>query len=183
MAVAIWTVVVGQSGRDGSVRLCDVVVPVQGRHDPGLTGLGSQQSVRLRSGVQRKDSVKLSLWRLRLKGVQVAQCVGAQEEIPGNLPGPGLGVDEVAGAPSAESSKLRQDGVDGALQRSLHTRRPPNLAKGPWPWSVRISASGPSRRASWTKWAAWCAGPRPRPVRRPRPFALPPRRGPVHLRC
>ena len=40
--------------------------------------------------------------------MQVAKGVGAQEEVPDDLPEPGLGVDQVAGASGAEGRELRQ---------------------------------------------------------------------------
>ena len=40
--------------------------------------------------------------------MQVAKGVGAEQEVPDDLPGPGLGVDQVAGASGAEGRELRQ---------------------------------------------------------------------------
>ena len=63
--------------------------------------------------------------------MQVAQSTGTQKKVPGNLSGPGLGIDQVAGAPGAESGQLRQNGVDGRLEGSLEGREVSGASERP----------------------------------------------------
>ena len=48
------------------------------------------------------------------RGVEVADLVGPGQQVPGHVPQPGGGVDQVGGA--AQRGDLRQDAVDGGLQ-------------------------------------------------------------------
>ena len=48
--------------------------------------------------------------------VQVAESVGAQQQVPGDLARPGLGVDQAAATAGGQGRQLREDGVYSALQ-------------------------------------------------------------------
>ena len=77
--------------------------------------------------------------------MQVADLVRAGEQVPGHVPGPGGSVDEIGGP--AERGDLRQDAVDGRLERR-------DLAGQAAPCSARMSASWPSKRPSLSARAA-----------------------------
>ena len=84
--------------------------------------------------------------------VQVAQRVGAQEQVPGDLAGPGLGVDQVAAAAGGQGCRLREDGVYGALQAGFGSSQ--DVAKGPADCKARMSASWASSLPSLSASAA-----------------------------
>ena len=67
------------------------------------------------------------------RGVQVAYLICPGQQIEGNVAGPGRSIDQIGGA--AERGDLRQDAVDGRLQRR-------DLAgQGPALCSAKMSAS------------------------------------------
>ena len=63
------------------------------------------------------------------RGVQVADLVRAGQQVPGHVPQPGRGVDQVGGA--AEGGDLRQDPVDGGLQGDLQVAEVSCRGEGP----------------------------------------------------
>ena len=146
--------VIGQLGVRVALGLVD------GRHH-GHGNFGAGEVVRQRGA----DSVIRSLGAVRIAaeaqgpvvvgeldaqgsgGVQVSDLVGAGQQVPGHVPQPGGGVDQVGGAP--EGGDLRQDPVDGGLQGDLQVAEVPCLGR------AKMSASCPSRRASWRACPAW----------------------------
>ena len=103
---------------------------VDGRHDGG-GDFGSREVVRQGRG----DGVVGLLRGVRIaaeaqgpvvvgeldaqgaRGVQVTDRVGPGQQVPGHIPQPGGGVDQIRGA--AERGDLRQNPVDGGLQGDL----------------------------------------------------------------
>ena len=63
------------------------------------------------------------------RGVQVADLIGAGQQVPGHVADPGGGVDQVGGA--AQGGDLRQDAVDGGLQGDLQVAEVPCRGEGP----------------------------------------------------
>ena len=61
--------------------------------------------------------------------VEVADLVGAGQQVPGHVADPSGGVDQVGGA--SESGDLRQDPVDGGLQGDLQVAEVPCRGEGP----------------------------------------------------
>ena len=103
------------------------VVPAQRGQHPALGGLGRQQGVGLGSAVAvagqaQREVVVLQAQAQRRACVEVPDRVRPQQQVPGDLAGPGLRVDQVQPAAGGQSSQLRQNRVDGALQRGLGRR-------------------------------------------------------------
>ena len=63
------------------------------------------------------------------RGVQVTDLIGAGQQVPGHVPQPGGGVDQVGGA--AQGGDLCQDAVDGGLQGDLQVAEVPCRGEGP----------------------------------------------------
>ena len=63
------------------------------------------------------------------RGVEVADLVGPGQQVPGHVPQPGGGVDQVGGA--AQCGDLRQDAVDGGLQGDLQVAEVSCRGEGP----------------------------------------------------
>ena len=63
------------------------------------------------------------------RGVEVADLVGPGQQVPGHVPQPGGGVDQVGGA--AQRGDLRQDAVDGGLQGDLQVAQVSCRGEGP----------------------------------------------------
>ena len=62
-------------------------------------------------------------------GVEVADLVGAGQQVPGHVADPSGGVDQIGGA--SEGGDLRQDPVDGGLQGDLQVAEVPCRGEGP----------------------------------------------------
>ena len=126
--------VISQGRRDGVVCLLDRVVPAELGGHPDLAGLREQQGVRLPAtvGVAGEAERPVVVGELDAQGrhrVQVADRVGSGEEVPGHVPGPGGSIDEIGGA--AERGDLREQPVDGGLQRDLQGVQVPAGGVGP----------------------------------------------------
>ena len=89
-------VVVGQGRGDGVVGLLRGVRIAAEAQGPVVVGQGDAQGAR---------------------GVQVTDLIGPGQQVPGHVPQPGGGVDQVGGP--TERGDLRQDAVDGRLQGQL----------------------------------------------------------------
>ena len=131
----------------------------------------------------------LASWMLGARGVQVTDLIGAGQQVPGHVPQPGGGVDQVRGA--AEGGDLREDAVDGGLQGDLQVAEvscrgrsggrgsPCRARRGGRPaWPVRPGRPSRSGRTE----APWrLAGPRrPRFAGRPRRWPAGPPRSSAH---
>ena len=115
---------------------------VDGRHDGG-GDFGSREVicqgrgdgvVGLRRGVriaaEAEGSVVIGeLDAQGARGVEVADLVGPGQQVPGHVPQPGGGVDQVGGA--AQRGDLRQDAVDGGLQGDLQVAQVSCRGEGP----------------------------------------------------
>ena len=128
--------VIGQLGVRVALGLVD------GRHDGG-GDFGSREVI----GEGRGDGVVGLLGRVRIAaeaqgpvvvgeldaegsgGVQVADLVGAGQQVPDHVAQPGGGVDQVGGA--AEGGDLCEDPVDGGLQGELQRVEVPCRGEGP----------------------------------------------------
>ena len=115
---------------------------VDGRHH-GDGDFGSREVI----GEGRGDGVVGLLGRVRIaaeaqrpivvgqgdaqgaRGVEVADLVGAGQQVPGHVADPSGGVDQVGGA--SEGGDLRQDPVDGGLQGDLQVAEVPCRGEGP----------------------------------------------------
>ena len=115
---------------------------VDGRHDGG-GDFGSREVICQGRG----DGVVGLLGRVRIaaeaqgpvvvgeldaqgaRGVEVADLVGPGQQVPGHVPQPGGGVDQVGGA--AEGGDLREDAVDGGLQGDLQVAEVSCRGEGP----------------------------------------------------
>ena len=100
--------VIGESRGDGVVGLLRGVRIAAEAQGPVLVGELDAQGVR---------------------GVQVADLIGAGQQVPGHVADPGGGVDQVGGA--AQGGDLRQDAVDGGLQGDLQVAEVPCRGEGP----------------------------------------------------
>ena len=79
---------------------------------------------------QPKLRVQSSLARAMLRGpVEVADLIGAGQQVPGHVAEPSGGVDEIGGA--SEGGDLRQDPVDGRLQGDLQVAEVSCRGEGP----------------------------------------------------
>ena len=128
--------VIGQLGVRVALGLVD------GRHDGG-SDFGSREVI----GQSRGDGVVRLLGRARIAreaqgpvvvgqsyaqgagGVQVTDLVRAGQQVPGHVPQPGGGVDQVGGA--AKRGDLCEDAVDGGLQGDLQVAEVSCRGEGP----------------------------------------------------
>ena len=128
--------VIGQLGVGVGLALVD------GRHH-GDGDFGSREVI----GEGRGDGVVRLLGRVRIAAeaqgpvvvgeldaqgarcVEVADLVGAGQQVPGHVADPSGGVDQIGGA--SEGGDLRQDPVDGGLQGDLQVAEVPCRGEGP----------------------------------------------------
>ena len=102
--------------------------------DPDLAGQRRQQGVGFRLAVRiaaeaQGPVVVGELDAQGACGVQVSNLVGAGQQVPGHVADPSGGVDQVGGA--AEGGDLREDAVDGGLQRDLQIAEVSCRGEGP----------------------------------------------------
>ena len=121
----------GHGGRDRGVHLRSSAVGGQGRGDgrvalgrlegrqggrdgrrDGRVGLGHAVAV---AGQAQREMVVLEADAQGRVEMEIAQGVGAQQQVPGDFSRPGLGVDQVAAPAGGQRSQLGQDRIDGAL--------------------------------------------------------------------
>ena len=143
--------VIGESSRYRIVGLLGRVVSAELGEHPGLASLGEQQGIGLRPGVgitgQGQGPVVIGQGDAEgSHGMEVADLVGSDQQIPSDLALPGRSIDQIGG--TAKGGDLRQDPVYGGLQRDLQRRQLRPVAKGPPFWRAKMSASCPSSRAS-----------------------------------
>ena len=99
----------------------------------------------------------------RRVAMEIPQGVGAQKEVPSDLPRPGLGVDQVAAPARGQRRQLGQDRVDGALEAGLRGRQVGGGGEGPGALqrqdvgvvAVQPRVSLRPRAASKTAWVTW----------------------------
>ena len=63
--------------------------------------------------------------------VQIADLIRPNQPVPGNFSGPSLRVDQVGAAAGGQGGQLREDGVNGALQRGLCSCEVAGAREGP----------------------------------------------------
>ena len=138
--------VVGQSRGDGVVGLLRRVRIAAEAQGPVVVGQGNAQGAR---------------------GVQVPDLIGPGQKVPGHVPQPGGGVDQVGGP--TERGDLRQNAVDGRLQGELQR------VEVSLPWRRARRSAGPG-----SPYHGHPGGRPSMPARRPKPSGG--RRGAAPLR-
>ena len=94
--------------------------------DPDLAGQRRQQGVGLPAivGIAGKGQGPVIIGQgdaERSHGVKVSDLICSDQQVPGDLALPGGGVDKIGGA--SQGGDLRQNPVDGGLQRDLQCRQ------------------------------------------------------------
>ena len=116
-----------QSCTDGSIGFPGIVIATQGGQHPGLAGQGGQQgvdlSLRVRiAGQAQREVVVLQGDAQGSVEVPVPNRVRSDQQIPGGLSGPRLGVGEVRAAARGQSGQCCVERIDGALQTCFGSR-------------------------------------------------------------